>query len=63
MRPVLFFLLSGLLLSSAPLTAVAAQSPGDTIRLFLLPEEVVVGSFVERTPDAWRLAVQDRDPA
>lgn len=28
----------------------------------LLPEEVVVGGLIERTPEAWRLALQDRDP-
>lgn len=56
------FLLSGLLLSSAPLASAAAQAPGDTVRLHLLPEEVVVGGFLERTQEAWRLALPNRDP-
>ena len=62
MRLALFSLLCGVLLGAAPLASAAAQAPGDSVRLFLLPEEVVVGGFIERTPEAWRLALQDRDP-
>jgi hypothetical protein len=58
MRPVSFVLLFGLVLVTSPL---AAQVPGDSVKLFLVPPDVVVGSFIERTPDAWRVALQDRD--
>jgi hypothetical protein len=61
MRPFLLCLLGGLLLY-IPLAPAAAQTPGDSVRLFLLPEEVVVGSFLERSPEVWRLALRDRDP-
>lgn len=62
MRPALLSLLCGLLLCAAPVAPAVAQAPGDSVRLFLVPEEVVVGGLIERTPDAWRIALQDRDP-
>lgn len=62
MRLALFSLLCGVFLSTAPLASADAQAPGDSVRLFLVPEEVVVGGLLERTPEAWRVALPDRDP-
>lgn len=64
MRPAFVSLLSGLLLAATSLAPapLAAQAPGDSVRLYLVPEELVVGGFVARTADAWQLSVRDRDP-
>lgn len=62
MRPARLSSLVGLLLWATPIAPAAAQAPGDSVRLYLVPEEVVVGGLIERTTDAWRIALQDRDP-
>ncbi len=57
MRPVLFSLL--LLCAAASLPA---QAPGDSVRLTLHAGDVVVGSFLERDTELWRLAFPQADP-